>query len=111
MSQLPALLGRAQRPARTAVVHHSADGFYSIRQGKWKLEFCYGSGRVEPTQGTGSGEAGAARVQLYDLAADIGEKVNVQDKYPEVVKRLTRLMEKYVAEGRSTPGPRRTTRG
>ena len=43
-------------------------------------------------------------VQLYDLAADIGERNNVQDKHPEIVARLTRLLERYVADGRSTPG-------
>ena len=43
-------------------------------------------------------------VQLYDLSADIGEKQNVQDQHPEIVQRLTRLLEKYVADGRSTPG-------
>ena len=44
-------------------------------------------------------------IQLYDLSADISEKTNVQDKYPDVVERLTKLLEKYVTEGRSTPGP------
>jgi hypothetical protein len=43
-------------------------------------------------------------VQLYDLAADIGETRNVQAEHPEIVARLTGLLEKYVAEGRSTPG-------
>lgn len=28
----------------------------------------------------------------------------MQDKHPEVVARLTKLLEKYVADGRSTPG-------
>ncbi len=37
--------------------------------------------------------------------ADPGEKVNVQDRHPEVVAELTRLLEKQVADGRSTPGP------
>ena len=35
---------------------------------------------------------------------DIGEQINVQDQHPEVVARLTKLLEKYVADGRSTPG-------
>jgi hypothetical protein len=43
-------------------------------------------------------------VQLFDLTADIGEKTNVQDKHPEVVDPLTSLLEKYVADGRSTRG-------
>jgi hypothetical protein len=43
---------------------------------------------------------------LYDLAADVGETRNVADEHPEVVERLTQLLEKYVADGRSTPGER-----
>jgi len=35
---------------------------------------------------------------------DPGEKVNLQDKYPDVVKELSDLLKKYVEEGRSTPG-------
>jgi hypothetical protein len=38
------------------------------------------------------------------MSADETEQNNVQDKYPEVVQKLTRLLEKYIAEGRSTPG-------
>jgi hypothetical protein len=38
------------------------------------------------------------------MAADVGERMNVQARYPDVVERLTRLLERYVAAGRSTPG-------
>ena len=43
-------------------------------------------------------------VQLYDMTADIGEKSNIQFDHTEMIDRLTRLLEKYVADGRSTPG-------
>lgn len=43
-------------------------------------------------------------MQLYDLADDIGEKKNVQAEHPDVVGQLTKLLEKQVADGRSTPG-------
>ena len=43
-------------------------------------------------------------MQLYDLSKDIGETNNVQAGHAGVVRRLTRLLEKYVADGRSTPG-------
>ncbi|MEI9893204.1 MAG: hypothetical protein WDN28_04665 [Chthoniobacter sp.] len=43
-------------------------------------------------------------MQLYDLTADIGEKTNAQADHTELVDRLTHLLEKYVADGRSTPG-------
>ena len=43
-------------------------------------------------------------VQLYDLSNDIGEMKNVYDKHPDVVERLTTLLQDYVDRGRSTPG-------
>ena len=42
-------------------------------------------------------------IQLYDLQADIAETRNVYDRYPEVVARLTALLESYQEQGRSTP--------
>ena len=42
--------------------------------------------------------------QLFDLSTDIGETSNLQDKHPETVARLTKLLEKYITDGRSTPG-------
>jgi hypothetical protein len=42
-------------------------------------------------------------VQLDDLSADIGETANVQDQYPDVVKRRTALLQDYIDRGRSKP--------
>ena len=104
VSLLPALLGQARGPLREAVVHHSINGSFSIRQGRWKLELCPDSGGWSVPK-PGSAEAKRLPpIQLYDLAADIGEQHNVHDEHPEVVDRLTKLLEKYVADGRSTPG-------
>ena len=47
---------------------------------------------------------GLPEVQLYNLSTDRAEQHNVQADHPEIVDRLTRLLEKYVADGRSTPG-------
>jgi hypothetical protein len=46
-------------------------------------------------------------VQLFDLDADRAETTNLQAEHPDVVARLRALLEGWVAEGRSTPGPRR----
>jgi arylsulfatase A-like enzyme len=104
VSILPALLGKAERPLREAIVHHSINGSFSIRQGNWKLELCPGSGGWSFPRPGVDDTSKLPLVQLYDLSNDIGEKNNVQDQHPDVVQRLTRLLEKYVAEGRSTPG-------
>ena len=104
VSFLPALLGTAKASLREAVVHHSINGSFAIRQGNWKLELCRDSGGwSDPRPGTPKATA-LPPVQLFDLDKDIGEQINVQDKHPEVVARLTKLLEKYVADGRSTPG-------
>lgn len=100
---LPALLGeKLEKPIRPDVIHHSVWGVFSIRQGKWKL--------ILDTQGSGGwvrpsdeyhvpGTPG----QLYDMEKDPYEKNNLWDKRPEVVERLTRLLEKYKKQGRSRP--------
>lgn len=104
VSFLPALLGTAISPMREATVHHSVNGSFSIRQGKWKLELCPGSGGWSPPKPNSKEAKQLPPVQLYDLSKDIGETTNVQDKYPDVVKRLTVLLQDYVNRGRSTPG-------
>jgi arylsulfatase A-like enzyme len=104
-SFLPALLGKTSAPPRPAVVHHSINGSFAIREANWKLCFCPGSGgwsRPRPGQ---DDTTGLPRVQLFDLASDIGEQRNVQAENPAIVERLTRLMARYVADGRSTAGP------
>ena len=98
ISFLPTLLGRTQEP-RPHVVHHSINGSFAIRQGKWKLCLCPGSGGWSaPRPKEARGRVGAAEdplpaVQLFDLSQDVGESKNVCDEYPEVVKRMTELLE------------------
>ncbi len=104
VSILPDLLGTASGPVREATVHHSIFGSFAIRQGAWKLILCPDSGGWStPRPGSAAAE-GLPPVQLYDLARDRGERRNVQADHPEIVNRLTRLLERYVSEGRSTPG-------
>ena len=104
VSILPALLGTARGPLRESVVHHSISGRFAIRQGDWKLELCPGSGGWGQPGDPAAKAAGAPEVQLYDLAKDPAEQHNLQSDNPEVVRRLTKLLEKIVADGRSTPG-------
>jgi arylsulfatase A-like enzyme len=104
VSLLPVMLGKSSAPVREATVHHSVNGSFAIRQGRWKLEFCPGSGGWSNPRPGQHDTSRMPLVQLYDLEADIAEEHNVQDKHPEVVARLTALMEKYAKDGRSTPG-------
>ncbi len=102
VSILDVLLGREHgRPLREATVHHSIDGSFSIRQGKWKLELCAGSGGWSYPRPEAAKKLGLPPVQLYDLSKDIGEKANVYSEHPEVVERMMELLEKYKRQGHS----------
>ena len=106
VSLLPALLGIDRAPLREAVVHHSIQGMFSLRQGPWKLALCPGSGGWAAPLDAAARQAGLPEIQLYDLAADPAESNNIHVENPAVVARLRALLARYVAEGRSTPGPR-----
>ena len=43
---------------------------------------------------------------MYNLAADPTQKKNLYAAEPEKVRELAALLERYVTEGRSTPGPK-----
>jgi len=104
VSTLPALLGTATGPLREATVHHSINGTFAIRQDKWKLELCPGSGGWSDPRPQKAVDDGLPMIQLYDLSQDVGERQNVQARHPDVVHRMISLLESYVERGRSTPG-------
>jgi arylsulfatase A-like enzyme len=103
-SILPALAGQVDQPLRDATVHHSVNGTFAIRQGKWKLVFAPHSGGWSDPKPSAKNLAELAPVQLYDFASDISEQKNVADDNPAIVDRLFALMRKYIDQGRSTPG-------
>jgi arylsulfatase A len=104
-SLLPLLLkNNKNKYSRTSTIHHSIDGDFAIRQDKWKLVFCAGSGGWSyPTKGEAAKQSLSA-FQLYDMEKDIAETNNLIDKYPEVKERLTLQIEKIINSGRSTFG-------
>jgi arylsulfatase A-like enzyme len=99
----PVFLGKKyDKSIHEAVVHHSSDGTFGIRQGPWKLAMALGSHGfslpkdIEP-------KPREARGQLYNLEDDPEEKNNLWLQKPEVVNRLTALLEKYKSDGRTRP--------
>jgi arylsulfatase A-like enzyme len=102
-SLLPLLKGGA-KPVRESLVHHSAQGCFAIRAGNWKLALCPDSGSRRERRQSRAGADRQPGVQLFDMAADPAEQHNVVSKHPEVVERLTDLLKKSVADGRTTPG-------
>jgi len=99
---LPALRGKKGRPIREAIVHHSSEGMFSIRQGEWKLELGLGSGgfsqpvRIEPKPGGPKGQL----LQYPQRSYRSGQRV---DAASEIVARLTALLDKYKADGYTRP--------
>ena len=105
-SFLPALTGApASGPARDALVHHSGDGMFSLRKGRWKLIRGLGSGgfsepkHVEPVPGGPQG-------QLYDMKGDWQETDNAWLEHPMVVEELSHLLDEVQSQGFSRPGAR-----
>ena len=89
-------------PQREAIVHHSGDGTFAVRQGDWKLATKLGSHGfskpriVEPTPG-------GPRGQLYHLGSDPAESKNLWLQKPEIVERLSALLSRLQHAGRSRP--------
>ncbi len=103
-SILPALKQENRgKPIREATVNHSSDGRFAIRKGDWKLILWPGSGGWA-FPATEEDMKGLPSFQLYNLRKDPGETQNLVSKFPRRLKDLKTLLEKYVNEGRSTPG-------
>ena len=99
----PALLGKKlKKPIREALVYHSENGTFAIQQGEWKLilDNETSGGWMPPS---GEPPKPGTPGQLYNLARDPYEENNLWDKHPEIVARLSALLEKYKREGRSAP--------
>jgi arylsulfatase A-like enzyme len=103
---LPALLGeRRDKPLREATVHQAGNGQLAIRQGPWKLILPHpGPGTAAPKKA--AKPKAATGPELYNLADDLAETKNLHDQHPDIVERLTQLLEKYRRDGRSAPGAR-----
>jgi len=89
------LLKGKNAATRESIIHHSIDGMFAIRKGKWKFIDGSGSGGWSMKMGNPGDPAG----QLYDLDNDISETKNLYDQYPEIVKELKALLEKYKNNG------------
>src|SRR5262245_49233180 len=111
----PILFGEANaKSPHDAYFFFAGDELHAVRSGKWKLHLPHeylsvngppgeggkpaNHGKQKPEAMSASGLRGIASrhgyklektgLELYDLDADIGEKVNVAEKHPDVVKRL-----------------------
>ena len=81
-------------------------GFYyygrhlqAVRSGRWKLHFPHGYRTLNGRKGGSGGRPvryhqAKTGLALYDLETDMGEKDNVADQHPDVVKRLKEFGER-----------------
>lgn len=95
---LVSLLKGKDQPVRTTSVSCSINGTPSLRLENWKYIAARGSG------GWGKGGDQSQPVQLYDLANDLGESRNLAATQPERLEQMQALLEKLIANGRSTAG-------
>lgn len=101
---------------------------FAVRDGNWKLCLCPGSGTTNSPNAAGNDPMPAVAwkqalekfdgkldepdllrspfVQLFDLSEDLHEVNNLASQHPERVAEMVVLLQKQVAEGRSTPGPK-----
>ena len=81
--------GTAKKSPRKEFLHYTSRGaIEGIRSGNWKLLV------KKPRRNN----AGKAQLNLFDLAKDVGEKNNLAQAKPEVVKELLARMEALDAE-------------
>jgi arylsulfatase A-like enzyme len=88
------LLGQTKEPAREAHFYYNGYKLQAVRSGPWKLAL------VAQASGMGGKDIdeSAKGQRLYNLDADIGEKTNVAEQNPEVVKRLKALADRMAEE-------------
>ncbi|WP_346237072.1 arylsulfatase [Niabella insulamsoli] len=106
-SLLPLLTGK-NKFQRTQTVHHSIDGNFAIREGKWKLAFAYGSGGWSAPVEKAAKKENLPSLQLFDLEKDISEQHNIASDHKEIVAALTKKLETIIHNGRSTPGAKQS---
>jgi arylsulfatase A len=94
---LPALLGKKNfHPIRPALVEHSADGVFAVRQGSWK----WIEGKPANPH-PGKIRAKEFQPQLYNLADDPTETHDVLAEHPDIAAKLSALLETYRQQGYS----------
>ena len=82
------LFNRDVKTPHDRFFYHQANNLRAVRSGKWKLY----KGPI------GRGKKAKMQTLLFDLDSDIGEKKNVANANPMVVKRLTGYMNEFEEE-------------
>ena len=96
IDQTALLLGQTEEGRETFIYDQVGDGDANmgvgIRKGNWKLLL---PGRKPEQDHRFLMDFGTNGLELYDLDSDIGEKNNVVDDHPEVVKELREILDSF----------------
>lgn len=88
-------------PNRT-LFYHRKGVLQAVRNGSWKLHFPHKYNHQPEYSEKGKELTGEYEafidLSLFNLDEDIGEQNNVADKYPDIVKRLTKLAEAHLKD-------------
>jgi uncharacterized sulfatase len=89
ISLLPTLTGKGEQKTHEYLYWEFHEGGFkqAVRYGKWK----------------GIKLASDKPLQLFDLTADVAEKIDVADKHPDVVKKVSELLATARTESREFP--------
>jgi arylsulfatase A-like enzyme len=109
---LPLLLGGTTVSPRQELYYYYGTELHAVRRGRWKLHVPHGYPSYEGQEPGRDGFPGKTvrretGYALYDLESDIGERTNLVEMYPDVVRELMDLAGKARADlGDGTrPGP------
>ena len=104
IDQIALLLGQTEEGRETFIYDQVGDGDANmgvgIRKGNWKLLL---PGRKPEQDHRFLMDFGTNGLELYDLDNDIGEKNNVADDHPEVVKELRETLDSFKTGLRPAP--------
>ena len=104
---LPVLLGEANKPIREYTLHQTISLALAIRGGDWKYLDHKGSGGNRYRGGLQKyalpDSASETPGQLYNLATDPGETMNLVAEKSEIAQSLKAKLEEFKASGRSRP--------
>ncbi|MFK7821306.1 MAG: sulfatase-like hydrolase/transferase [Planctomycetaceae bacterium] len=90
-------MGTTDKSARTEFVHYTSQGqLEGLRQNNWKL--LVKKPRQRRNNRNQKAKPQPTRTMLFDLAKDLGEKNNLAEANPEIVKQLKARMEELDAE-------------
>ena len=101
-SFLAAMKGETLESERDGIIHHSISGHFAYRTTEWKLVLARGSGGWSAPNEKKSKDQPEA--QLYDMRSTPDESSNVYQSRPDVAAKLLGLLERDVANGRTTVG-------